>query len=142
VSDDFFSSLGIPIRRGRAILRSDAEGMPLVVVVNEALERDVFAGRSALGESIIVTPPGDDAPQTFRIVGVAGDAKEKDLIGAATPLAYFSDRQASFPHTVLVVRSRMQFPGAAVRAVLHDLDPALALDAVGSLSSRVRASYA
>jgi predicted permease len=142
VSADFFTALGIPIRRGRAIDAGDNARAVRVAVVNEAFERESFAGRSAIGQSLVLTPPGSDTAQEFEIVGIAGDAKEKDLLGPATPIIYFSDAQASFPHTVLAVRARGDFPAAGVRAALRDLDPPLALDDVGPLGERVRASYA
>src|SRR4029079_9520439 len=100
VSSDFFPSIGIAIRRGRPLAETDNEGTPSVAVINEALERQSFSGRSALGQSIIVATPGSDSARSFQVVGIAGDAKEKDLLGPATPIIYFSDRQASFPHSV------------------------------------------
>ena len=142
VSSDFFRTVGIPIKQGRGIEPADGESGPPVVVINEALARQSFGGRSALGQSILVSPPGSDSARTFQIVGIARDAKEKDLLGPATPIIYFSDRQASFPHSVLVVRSQGQFPFAAIRRALRELDPSLALDDVGSLAARVRSSYA
>jgi len=141
VSSDFFASLGIPIRQGRPIEQTDRESAVRVVVVNQALERQSFGGSSALGKSILVTPPGSQSAESFTIVGIAGDAKEKDLLGPATPVIYFSDQQASFPHSVLIVRSRAAFPLPSVQNALKELDPTLALDDIGSLASRVRSSY-
>lgn len=142
VSAGFFQTLGIPLRRGRVIERSDDGQSPLVAVVNEALVRQTFGRRQAVGATLRVSPPGADEPQSFAIIGVVGDAKEKDLLGPATPIVYFSDRQASFPHTVLVFRSKGVAPVTAVRAALRDLDPSLALDDVSSLAAKVRSTYA
>jgi putative ABC transport system permease protein len=141
VSPDFFSTLGIPIRQGRPIEQTDHASAARVVVVNRALERQSFAGSSALGKSITVAPPGTQSAESFTVVGIAGDAKEKDLLGPATPIIYFSDQQASFPHSVLVVRSRSIVPISGIQRALRELDPSLALDDVGSLASRVRSSY-
>jgi putative ABC transport system permease protein len=142
VSSDFFETVGISIKQGRPIERTDDEGALAVVVVNEAFARQSLGGRGALGQSILVAPPGSDSPRSFQIVGIAGDAKERDLISPSTPIIYFSDKQASFPHSVLVVRTHGPAPVAAIRAVLRELDPFLAFDDVGSLAARVRSSYA
>jgi putative ABC transport system permease protein len=142
VSSDFFTTVGIPIRQGRPIEPTDDETAVGVAVVNEAFARLSLGGPTPLEHAIVVTPPGSDSARTFQIVGIAGDVKERDLLSPSMPIIYFSDKQASFPHSVLVVRSQGQAPFGGVRAALRDLDPSLALDDVGSLSARVRAVYA
>lgn len=142
VSSDFFGTLGIAVTQGRAIEATDNASAVPVAVVNQAFVRQALGSTPALGRMIIVTPPGADGPQTFQIVGVVRDAKEKGLLEPDSPIVYFSDAQASFPHTVLAMRSRGAAPIPAIRAALRDLDPALALDDVGSLGSKVRSTYA
>lgn len=141
VSSDFFQTVGIPLKAGRVIERTDDESAPLVAVVNEALVRQSLSGH-AVGATIRVAAPGRDSAESFQVVGLVGDAKEKDLTAPATPIIYFSNRQASFPHTVLLLRSVGPAPIGAVRVALRDLDPSLALDDVGSLADKVRATYA
>ena len=142
VSSDFFQTVGIPLKAGRVIERTDDERAPLVAVVNEAVVRQSFSGQSPVGATIRVAAPGRDSAESFQVVGVVGDAKEKDLTAPGTAIIYFSNRQASFPHTVLLLRSASPAPIGAVRAALRDLDPSLALDEVGSLADKVRATYA
>jgi predicted permease len=142
VSPDFFKTLGIAVKRGRAIDNGDAEATEPVAVVNEAFVRQSMGARSPIGIAVNLTPPGSDTAQSFRIVGVVSNAKEKDLLGPDSPIIYFSDRQASFPHTVLAVKSHGTPPVTAIRAALRDLDPSLALDDVNPLASKVRATYA
>ena len=141
VSAGFLETLGVPLRSGRMIGADDRASSPRVAVVNEALVRQSFGGRPALGATIRFSPPGADQPQDFEIAGVVADAKETDLLGPATPIVYFSDQQASLPHTVLVFRTTGTAPVAAVRTALRELDPALALDDVNSLAARVRSTY-
>jgi putative ABC transport system permease protein len=141
VSDDFFQTLGIRVEQGRGILRSDDANAAPVVVVNRELVKQAFGDRPALDAIIQLTPPGAESPQAFRIVGIVANAKEKDLLGPDSPIAYFSDAQASFPHTVLAMRSRGALPLALVRGALRELDGSLVLDDVSSLASRVRATY-
>jgi len=142
VSGDFFETLGIPLREGREISGIDDASAPLVAVINQALARESFGGRPPVGAALRIAAPGRDSAEIFRVVGVVGDAKEKDLRSPASPIVYLSDRQASFPHTVLLVRSTGAAPMRAIRAAIHELDPSLALDDVGSLSAKVRETYA
>lgn len=142
VSPHFFQTLGIAVRQGRVIGSADGPDSPPVAVVNEAFVKHGLGPRAALGASVTLTPPGEDVPREFSIVGVVANAKEKDLASEDSPIVYLSDAQASFPHTVLALRSRGPAPIAAVRAALHDLDPSLALDDVVPLAARVRATYA
>ena len=58
VGDDFFSTLGIPLRRGRTLSSSDvAEAQP-VAIVNEALARQLFGSEDAIGRVV------QDRPQS------------------------------------------------------------------------------
>jgi predicted permease len=143
VSADFFRTLGIPIRQGRPVDDSDDERASPVVVLNEAMARQAFGNvESPVARSISVTPPGSDSAKVFQVVGIAGNAKEKDLAAPDSPVIYFSDRQASFPHAVLVVRTKGAFPQREIRVALRELDPSLALDDIMDLEQRVHATYA
>ena len=56
---DYFSTLGIPIRQGRAFTAEDEGGAP-VVIINETLARRVWGGASPIGRclSIGMEPAG------------------------------------------------------------------------------------
>jgi hypothetical protein len=142
VSSDFFATLRIPIRAGRAIEATDGAASVAVAVVNEAFARQALGGGAAVGASIAITPPGSESPREFHVVGVAGNAKERDLLGADSPIIYLSSAQASFPHMVLAVRWEGRPPVSEIRSALRALDPALALDDVSALTSRVRGTFA
>jgi putative ABC transport system permease protein len=141
VSPDFFRTLGIPIKRGRVIESGDIANGPPVAVINEAFVRQALSSGAGPGTFLTVTPPGADGATNFQIVGVVGNAKEKDLLSPDTPMIYFSDAQASFPHVVLAIRSPGPAPVASIRSALRDLDPSLALDDLGPLEARVRATF-
>ena len=53
VSDDFFSTLGVPPAEGRAFLPEEhTQGRDRVLVLSEPLRRHLFGGRTAIGQSI------------------------------------------------------------------------------------------
>ena len=88
VNPDFFSTLDIPILRGRALNLHDNDGAPLVTVVNDAFARRFFPGGDALGNRI--TLPGARVPTTLEIVGISGDVRRNGLDKEAPPQMYLS----------------------------------------------------
>jgi len=80
VGPDYFSSLGIPVVRGREIGRQDTANSTPVCVINEAMAKDFFAGREPLGKHIRDLFPGSKAPP-FEIVGVVKNVRDHNLRG-------------------------------------------------------------
>lgn len=71
----YFATLGIPIREGRAFTSDDQRpGAPPVVIINQVLSRQLFAGASPLGRCLRAGPVGPDGACAV-VVGVAADAK-------------------------------------------------------------------
>jgi predicted permease len=86
----YFETMGIALREGRGFTATDIAGGP-VVVINEALARRFYEGRSALGRRL--RPPfGPDVPW-FTIVGVARDVKQGGLDAPAGTELYFNFEQ-------------------------------------------------
>jgi hypothetical protein len=78
VGPAYFSTLGVPILRGREILEQDGATGPRVCVINDAFAQRFFAGRNPIGMRI--TPVGDDEGRTSsRVVGVVGNARTQSL---------------------------------------------------------------
>ena len=73
VSPDYFKTLSIPIRKGRAFTAEDRDGTPKVVIVNESAARRLWPGQDPIGRRVAATSFffADDA--TAEVVGVAGD---------------------------------------------------------------------
>jgi predicted permease len=72
VSPGFFSTVGIPILRGRAIQARDAQGAPPVAVISETMARFFFGNEDPIGKRF--SPAGEQG-YAIEIVGVAKDAK-------------------------------------------------------------------
>ena len=74
VSAHFLQSFGIPLLRGRHFTESDNETSALVAVVNQAFVKRFFReGEDPIGQQFGLDKP--EFANTFRIVGVVGDAK-------------------------------------------------------------------
>ncbi len=73
VTADYFGVMRIPLLRGRGIGAADAAAGEPVVVIDQALARQFFRGREAVGRTLELTPfPG----MPWRIVGVAGSVRQ------------------------------------------------------------------
>ena len=73
VSPSYFATLDVPILEGRGFSDRDAEGAPPVCIVNEAIARRLFGGRSPLGRQIALRPQDAAVNEavTREIIGVA-----------------------------------------------------------------------
>lgn len=70
VSEGFFTTLGMPIRRGRNFTRAEAEAVkPGVVIVSESFARKNWPGQDALGKIVIVDKP-------LIVVGITADTHQ------------------------------------------------------------------
>jgi predicted permease len=137
VDQEFFSTMHIPLRAGRAFTPADmvqavsaaqtakgaspaANQPPLAMMVNESFARKYFANQNPLGKQ--VTRSG----QPLQIVGVVGDTKYADLRTPVEPLAFIAaaNRGVRFE-----VRTAMDPGGlvSTVRKVAARVDPAVPL---------------
>ena len=83
VGPNFFSTVGVPILRGRDIGIQDAMATPRVAVLSESAVQKFFAGREPLGSRVrLQTTTGAD---WFDIVGVVRDVRTVNLRIAPQP---------------------------------------------------------
>ena len=135
VSGDYFRTLGIAVLEGREFTSEDhAESTP-VAVVNHTLAERLWPGRSAVGRVLAFPRSGGDRI----VIGVVDDVRYSALAEPARPLAYLPLAQRFFPRVFIHARAPAN-PGVTlqhVRRALADLDPAVPLSGVSTLSERV-----
>jgi ABC-type antimicrobial peptide transport system permease subunit len=125
IEGPYFTTLGIPILRGRTFDARDDAKAPRRVVVSEELARKLYPGEDPVGKSLLV------ADTTAEIIGVVGDV----AIGARAPrrpYVYHSHSQfASDRNWALteVMKSDGNDPSLVsdARRELSRIDPALVL---------------
>jgi putative ABC transport system permease protein len=110
VSDGLFSTLKVPLVKGRYLDEHDTEGAPWVIVVNQAFARKFFPNEDPIGQQILLRydPYPVDEIRPRQIVGIVGDVKHFGLGEETPPFVY-----APFTQQPAV------FPGGAARAHLH-----------------------
>jgi putative ABC transport system permease protein len=141
VSDAYFTVMGIGLVEGRTFDRRDDSGGAPVMVINEGLARDLFGGRSAVGERIGFVY----LPDTwFEVVGVVEDVKLDGLDAAAPPVVYVSARQDPNVLASLVVRTTVDPVSVAgpVRNELLARQPLAAISNVASMRQIIDTSPA
>jgi putative ABC transport system permease protein len=135
VSPDYFRSLGIPLIKGRFFSPSDkveGEKDPMIVIINQTMAKQYFAGRDPIGGRIQTGDPDPNAPWET-VVGVVGDVKYSGLDSAPGPTLYVPFNEngwASWAREMhLVVRSSESASAIipAVRAELASMDSTLPL---------------
>ena len=122
VTPDYFRTMRIDLRRGRAFRDADKEGAPRVAIVNEAMARRFWPGQDPQEKRFRLQRTGDN---WWEVVGVARDGKYLTLFESPTPFFYVPVAQQYYSHRVLQVRSPLS-PKALierVRAEIRGLDP-------------------
>ncbi|HZE22404.1 MAG TPA: ADOP family duplicated permease, partial [Blattabacteriaceae bacterium] len=86
VGPGYFSTLGIPLLRGREFGFADNGSAPHVAVINEAFAKQFFAGRNPIGRHITQDP--GNQKNVVEVVGVAKNVRDHALRGEVPPRFY------------------------------------------------------
>jgi predicted permease len=122
VTEDYFSTIGIPIVSGREFTRTDDENSPAVAIINETMAAKYWRGKNALGQRVKVKD------RWLEIVGIAKNANYYTKTETPAPFFYVPVQQNFGVQNILVIRTR-QTPGAVLDALVpavHALDGNLA----------------
>ncbi len=141
-SPNYFSALGIPLKRGRWFTpRDNMDKAPMVAVVDEAFVARHFPTEDPIGRGLDI---GNGTDGYFEIVGVVGDVRLDALDGTPEPTMYVPFRQDTFG-TMWIVASTDGDPAQLAplaRQTLRDIDPALPAYSTAPLASVVSDSVA
>jgi putative ABC transport system permease protein len=124
-SEGFFTSLDIPLLRGRLFDQRDSLNSPPVALISESLAHEKWPGQEPLGRSIeFGNMDGDLRPLT--VIGVVGDVHASSLEENPQPTIYVSFRQRpqAASHFAAVIRSTLA-PAALIptaRQLVRNLD--------------------
>jgi predicted permease len=90
VSDDYFRTLGVPLRSGRVFGQQDGPDGPPTIIISEAMARRFWPEGDALGAQLRMGPDPNSTPLT--VVGIVGDVRNDPARPDAEPMAYASAR--------------------------------------------------
>lgn len=137
VSPNYFQSFHIPVFEGREFQERDGTNAPLAAIINEAVAKRFFPGRSPIGAKIRFW--GSE----HTIVGVVKNGKYRFLNEPQQPFAYAAFEQHYESHMGLGVRVAGD-PYAftsQVRAAIKEIDPAVEPFTMLSMTDYMGAAY-
>ena len=142
VSPNYFRAMGIPVLQGRAYTDRDTTNTPLVMIVNQKLADENFAGENPIGKRITFGNMNNNQPVWFEIVGVVANVRSLELREEPTPELYFASLQDYWPAMSLVVRSNGDTPSltASVRQIVNEIDKSVPVSNVQMMDHVVSSS--
>lgn len=129
VTPRYFATMGIPLLEGRDFDDSDAAGHAPVIIVSRSFERRYFPGRSALGRRVHTSG-------WRTIIGVVSDVRMRELDLPPPMQFYLPLWQVPVAAAAIVARTALppEQTASDLRRLLRNMDPALAVDRVRTMS--------
>jgi predicted permease len=140
VTPDYFTTLGIPLLRGRAFTGEDSRDSANSVIVSEAMANRFWPGQDAVGKRFRY---GGVSGQEVTIVGVVASARFRNLttdLSTTEPDVYYPYAQLPSATIELAVRGSGDVTAlaGALRQAITAADPSLPLYNVDLLSTLLR----
>ena len=126
VGPEFFSTLGLPVTKGRAFSPSDISGAPAVVVISESAARRYWPGEDPIGKRM-----DGGSSSLVTVIGVVPDTRYRDLRDPHSTIYFPLAQSPFFPFspTTLVIRTTRApaDAAAALRGAIAEVAPSVAL---------------
>ncbi|HVT37692.1 MAG TPA: ABC transporter permease [Gemmatimonadaceae bacterium] len=141
VSPKFFTTLGIPLLRGRDFTDRDDNNAPAVAIVNDAFARASWPGEVPLGKRFRV---GDRSGRAIEVIGVVGETQDRFIGETAMPYFFLPYTQSYRSDMTLFIHTSTDPLGAIppARAVFAELDPRIPLFDVRTMETHLRSGQA
>jgi predicted permease len=133
----FFSTLGIPMLRGRDFSASDTDKTQPVAIISRAYARQLFGDADPIGQWVGYEPAPND--HKFLIVGEVADARVNGAQREAPPVVYMDINQNPAPVNSIRVRAvgDPQRLSESVRRALYEVDPTMAVSEIVPLDTEL-----
>jgi putative ABC transport system permease protein len=145
VGGDYFSTLKVPLLRGRTFNERDTKDSPRVIIIDQAMAEQYFPGEDPIGKRLGVDVGNDEEGWVMsEIVGVVARMRFHAVDEMAPlPLIYCSLGQAQRTGLTLFVRSTIA-SAVLERSILEavtSIDSSLAVFDARPMSDRVRETW-
>lgn len=143
IGDDYFTTLKVPILRGRAFGPQD-ENAPNAVIVDQAFADRFWPGQDPIGKRVNWGRTEKDEVRWFTIVGIVPTLRVYGYDEAIVrPQAYWSLRQFAWLYKIGLVRTEgsPRLLERQVRELVATLDPEIAIFNVTTLQEEVEGTY-
>lgn len=126
-SPDYFTTMQIPLLKGRDFAPQDNYDAPFVAIISESLAKQSFPNQDPIGRQIQC---GLDSPKWMTIVGVVRDLRQDSPAELPGPALYMPLKQHPYMATQINIAIRTRVAPASlidtVQARIHQADPAIA----------------
>jgi putative ABC transport system permease protein len=123
VDSEYFTTMGIPLLRGRNFTSDELREPRQKILINEVLARTYFASEDPIGQRLDVGM--FEKPTPAEIIGVVGNVRYDSLVDESPPAVYFPHPDLAYSFMTLVVRTDGE-PAAiapAIQREIRTLDP-------------------
>ncbi|MFI5312000.1 MAG: ABC transporter permease, partial [Gemmatimonadales bacterium] len=144
ISPGYQAVMHVPLLAGRLFTDADRRGSPYVVLINQALARAYFRDEDPIGKRVSFDRVPDSTSTWRTIVGVVGNERQAALADEASAefLAPYQQEARSAMTLVLRTGASPASLAPAVRRIVREMDPELALTSVRTMEEVRSASMA
>jgi putative ABC transport system permease protein len=141
-SPGYFSTMGIPVLRGREFEEKDAIEDPRTILISQAMAQREFPDADPIGRRFSFGPGEDGKPQWVEIVGVVGNVRQYRADRDPVPMVYapYTASPARAQNLMIRTAGDPMAVAGAIRAALQSLDPSLPISPPRTLDAVVGAS--
>ena len=135
VSDQYFDTLGVPLRAGRDFRPSDTPDAPPVAIINTSMA-SFWQGSDPIGQRFITPGPGG-RNVAITVVGIAADFRLYSVEQAIAAQYYLPVRQNPGSGTRILVRAEADPLSIAttLKAAVHATDATTPVEEIATLAS-------
>jgi predicted permease len=143
VSSGYFSTLHIPLLRGRDFNHRDTADRQRVIIISHAMAQRFWPNQDPIGKRLFVSWTEPDKPR--EVIGIVGDTKDRGL-ARLRPLAhmYVPVTQSPFFADSLLIRSSQPTSEmiASITHSVHELDRQQPVVGIETMEQVIADSYA
>jgi putative ABC transport system permease protein len=138
VTPGYFRTMMIPLVSGRTFTEHDGPASTPVIIINETMARQMFAGENPIGQRLQLYG------RAREIIGVVGSVRHHGFNREPRPEMILPSRQFQLGGMTLVARSTLEPAalGTAIAREVHAIDPELPLSRVRTLDEYLSNSVA
>jgi predicted permease len=136
ISEGFFQTLRVPLRKGRFFNAQDNQGSTRVTIINETMARRFWPGDEALGKRFKLGPAQATNPW-LTVVGIVGDMRRQNLESQPIAQIFRPYLQSPERRLILLIRTTgepTQF-APLVRNEIRAIDKTVLVNGISTLES-------
>jgi putative ABC transport system permease protein len=138
ISEGFFQTLRVPLRKGRFFNAQDNQAAVRVTIINETMARRFWRGEDALGKRFKRGPAQSTNPW-LTVVGVVGDMRRQSLERQPIAQIFQPYLQSSERRLILLIRTTGEpiHLAPVVRSEIRALDKTVLVNGIATLESQL-----